>query len=196
MLSVNTELLLILGGVTLAVLMQAFVLLGIFLTMRKAVQTAKEEADEYRAKITPLIETGSKLISTGKDLVASTQTLIDNLRPQIQTAATEMANMTHDVHAQVNRLQDSVDDVVLKAHHQANRVDSMTTSFLNGVDRFGAFLNEAVHAPIRQVNGVVAAAKAVVDTLRAPAPPRPQRAVRPRPAPQTVRGDDDKDLFV
>src|SRR5438045_1009141 len=68
MLNVNTELLLILAGVTIAVLLQAGVLLGIFLTMRKAVRTAKEEADEYRAKLTPIIETGSQLMTTGKAL--------------------------------------------------------------------------------------------------------------------------------
>ena len=100
--------------------------------------------------------------------------------------------MTHEIRAQVNQLQDSVDEVALKARHQVDRVDSMTTSLLNGVDRFGMFLNEAVHVPIRQVNGVVAAAKAIMDTLRSPAPARP----RPRPAPQPMHVEDDKDLFV
>jgi methyl-accepting chemotaxis protein len=192
MLNVNTELLLILGGVTVAVLLQAGVLLGIFLTLRKAVQTAKEQADEYRAKLTPLIETGSQLITTAKDLVAATETLINNVRPQVESAVTEVANMTRDVRGQVNQLQVQVDEVALKARHQANRVDSMTTSFLNGLDRFGNFVNEAVHVPIRQVNGVVAAAKAVVDALRTPAPPR----ARPRPVAPAMRMDDDKDLFV
>jgi len=192
MLNVNTELLLILAGVTIAVLLQAGVLLGIFLTMRKAVQTAKEEADEYRAKLTPIIETGSQLMTTGKALVASAQKLIDNLRPQLESAATELATLTRDVHAQVNQLQDSVDEVAQKARHQVDRVDSMTTSVLNGLDRFGTFLNDAVHVPIRQVNGVVAAAKAIMDALRSPVSARP----RPRPAPQPMHVDDDKDLFV
>jgi hypothetical protein len=68
----------------------------------------------------------------------------------------------------------------------------MTTTFLNGVDRFGSFLNEAVHMPLRQINGVVAAAKAVVDALRAPTPQRG----RSRPVPQPMHVGDDKDLFV
>jgi hypothetical protein len=69
----------------------------------------------------------------------------------------------------------------------------MTTSFLNGVDRFGTFLNDAVHVPVRHANGVVAAVKAVVDTLRSPAAPR-----RPRPesTPRHMHVEDDKDLFV
>ncbi len=185
---INTELLLILAGVTIAVLLQAGVLLGIFLTMRKAVQTAKEEADSYRSKLSPLLETSSQLINTGKELVEATQNLVNNLRPPLEAAVSELAHMTHDIHSQVNRLQDSVDEVARKARHQADRVDNMTTSFLNGMDRFGMFLNDAVHAPIRQVNGVVAAVKAVVDTLRAPAPPR---ASRPQPASRPMRVGED-----
>ncbi len=99
--------------------------------------------------------------------------------------------MAHDFRAQANRLQESVDEVADRARQQVNRVDSMTTSMLNGVDRFGRFLNEAVQTPVRQVNGVVAAAKAVVESLRAPAPPR--RRPRPTPSPMVA---DDKDLFV
>lgn len=190
--NVNTEMLLILAAVTIAVLLQTGVLLGIFLTMRKAVQSAKEEADEMRGKLTPIIESGSQLINTGNSLVASAQALIEALKTPLQTAATELETMTREIRAQVNQLQDSVDEVALKARHQVDRVDSMTTSALNGLDRFGTFLNEAVHMPIRQVNGVVAAAKAIMDTLRSPSVARP----RPRPAPQPMHVDDDKDLFV
>lgn len=190
--TVNTELFWILVAVTAAVLLQAFVLLGILLTMRKAVQTAKEQSDEYRAKLTPILDDGGRLLSSAKDLVATTQGLLQSLKPRVETAAGELAGITTDLHAQVNRLQAAVDDVALKAYHQADRVDNMTTSFLNGVDRFGTFVNEAVHVPIRQVNGFVAAAKAVVDTLRAPAPPR----TRTRPAARAMRVEDDRDLFV
>ena len=188
----NTEVLLILAGVTIAVLLQTAVLLGIFLTMRKAVQSAKEEADEMRGKLMPIIESGSQLINTGNSLVAATHELIDGVRPRLVSAATELETMTHEIRAQVNQLQDSVDEVAQRARRQVDRVDSMTTSVLNGVDRFGTFLNEAVQVPIRQVNGVVAAAKAVMDTLRSPAPARP----RARPVSQPMHVEDDKDLFV
>jgi methyl-accepting chemotaxis protein len=189
----NTEMWLIVfvGLTCLAILIQAGVLIGILVTVRKAVQTGKEEADQYRSKLTPLIDTGSQLIHTANELVASTQNLIKNLQPHIESTVTELAGMARDLHTEANRLQTSVDEVAARARQQADRVDGMTTSFLDGVDRFGHFLNEAVRMPIRQINGVVAATRAVVETLRAPAPPR---RVRPNPAPLPV--GDDKDLFV
>ena len=190
----NTETLLIvfIGITAAAVLLQAGMLLGIFVTVRKAVKAANEQADEYRSKLTPLLDTGSQLINTAHDLVASTQKLIKNVQPQIETVVTELAGMARDIHIEAARLQASVDDVAARARYQADRVDGMTTSLLNGVDRFGHFLNDAVHMPLRQINGVVAAVKAVVDVLRAPVPSRG----RSRPTPEPMHVADDKDLFV
>jgi methyl-accepting chemotaxis protein len=196
----NTEtLLMIFIGITaVAVLLQAGVLLGIFLTVRKAVEIGKEQADEYRAKLTPIIDGlapimhgSSKLISTANDMVSSAQSLITTVRPHLEFAATELANMATEIHAEANQLQASVDEVAQKARQQVDRVDSMATSVLNGLDRFGGFLNEALHLPIRQVNGIVAAARAVMETLRATGAPRP-----PRRTSQPTNVAEDKDLFV
>jgi methyl-accepting chemotaxis protein len=190
----NTEtLLMIFIGITaLSFLVQAVVLLGILLTVRKALHTGKEEADEFRAKLKPMIDNGSQLVTNANDLIASSKTLINKIQPQIEATVAEMAKMAHDIHAQANELQASVDEVALRARQQVDRVDNMATSVLNGIDRFGTFVNEAVHMPLRQVNGFVAATKAVVDALRAPAPARP----RPRPAPRSMPIAEDKDLFV
>ncbi len=179
------------GITAIAVLLQAGVLLGIFLTVRKAVQIGKEQADEYRVKLTPIIDGSSKLIDTANELVSSTQSMVKGIRPHLESAASELANMASDIHAEANRLQVSVDEVAQKARQQVDRVDNMTTSVLNGLDRFGGFLNEAVNLPIRQVNGIFAAAKAVIETLRGGTPHRaPRRASRP------MEIVEDKDLFV
>lgn len=188
----DTEILLMvfIGITALAVLLQAFVLLGLYVTVRKAVRVGQEQADEYRSKITPVLEGSNEIIKTAKDLIGSVRSLITNLRTPLESVAAEWEGMTRDLHAQANRLQASLDESVEKARHQVDRVDGMATSMLNGLDRFGSFLNEAVHVPIRQVNGVIAAARAVVETLRAPVPPRPPRA------PQPANVTEDKDLFV
>src|SRR5947207_9214935 len=134
----NETLLMIFIGITaIAVLLQAGVLLGIYLVVRKAVQTGKDEADEYCAKLTPIIDGSGKLISTANDLVASAQSLVKAVRPHLEFAATELANMATEIHAEANQLQASVDEVALKARRQVDRVDGMATSVLNGLDRFG-----------------------------------------------------------
>lgn len=191
MANVNTELLLILIGVTVAVLLQAGVLFALYVTVSKAVKSANEQADEYRSKLTPLIDTGSQLITTANDLVASAQKLIKTVQPQVESTVTELANMARDIHAEANRIQQSVDEVAARARAHADRVDGMVVSCLDGLDHFGQFLNETVRTPFRQVNGIVAAARAVIDSLRSPAP-----RSRQRPTPPSMYVGDDKDLFV
>lgn len=190
---------LFIGITALAVLIQAIVLAGIYFTVRKAVQTSKDEADAYRAKLTPIIDTGSQMLDMARELilstktfVTSTKTFVENLQPELQSAASELSSMVRDIHSQANQLQASVDDVALKARNQVDRVDTMATSLLNNLDRFGHFVNDAVRMPIRQMNGIVAAARAIVDTLRAPAQANP----RSRPSTDPVHAAEDKDLFV
>jgi methyl-accepting chemotaxis protein len=195
--NIETLLMIFVGITSVAVLLQACVLLGIFLTVRKAVQRGQDQADDLRTKLIPVLDGMKELMESGKDvvklakgLIKSADTLIADLEPRLESAATELADMARDVHLQANRLQASVDEVAGKARRQVDRVDQMATSTLNGLERFGTLVNEAVNLPVRQLSGVIAAAKAVVGAMRAPAVSRARRA--PRPAPVT----DDKDLFV
>ena len=195
--NVETLLMIFVGITAVAVLLQACVLLGLFLTVRKAVQRGQDQADDVRAKLIPVLEGSKELMEAGKgvvkmakDLIKSADNLIADLEPRLESAATDLAIMARDVHQQANRLQASVDEVAGKARRQVDRVDQMATSTLNGLERFGSLVNEAVNVPVRQLSGVIAAAKAVVGTLRGSAPPRPRRA------PQPASVSDDKDLFV
>ncbi len=174
----------------LSVLMQALVLLGIFLTVRKAVQGGQQQADEFRSKLTPVLETSKEFMESANKVFTATKGLIDGLDPKLQSAATELAEMSREIHSQTNALQVSVAEVAENLRRQAIRVDSMTTAALNGLDRAGGFINQAIDLPVRQVSGVIAAARAVIETLRAPVPPRQRRAPQPNPA------TDEKDLFV
>lgn len=173
-----------------SVLLQACVLLGIFLAVRKAVQSGKEQAEEFQSKLTPVLETSKVFMESANGLFAATKNLIDGIDPKLRSAATDLADMTSDLQEQTTRLRASADEIAEMVHRQANRVDGMATATLNGVDRIGGLINQAIDVPARQVAGVIAAAKAVIETLRAPLPPRSRRAPQPNPA------TDDKDLFV
>jgi methyl-accepting chemotaxis protein len=195
--NIETLLMIFIVITAVAVLLQACVLLGMFLTMRKALETGKEGAEEFRAKIDPvldstkeLMQSGKELVQSGKDLMTAARGLIADIEPHLESAATELDDMTRDFHHQANRLQAAVDEVALKARLQADRVDHMATSTLNGLERFGSFVNEVVNLPVRQLSGIVAAAKAVVGVMRAPSSVRSHRPLHPAPV------ADDKDLFV
>jgi methyl-accepting chemotaxis protein len=190
--NLNSETLLIVfvAFTGLAVLMQACVLLGIFLAVRKAVQSGKEQVDGIQTKLIPVLEISKDFMESANGLFATTKKLIDGLDPKLRVAAAEMADMSQELHEQTIRLRATADEIAEKMRRQADHVDQIATSTLNGVERLGALVNQAVDLPMRQVSGVIAAAKAVIETLRAPAPPRPRRAPQPHPA------TEEKDLFV
>ena len=165
----------------LSLLLQLLVLLGILMAVRKGMKVAEEKANEFSASLRPIISTSSELLQR-------TNSIIGDLEPKLSTAAADMAEMVRIAREQTMRLQYSLEEINQRALHQAARVDGMATSVLNGLDRVGHVVNEAVSIPVRQVSGVIAAARAVVDTLRAPAPPR--RRVHETPS------SEDKDLFV
>jgi chloramphenicol 3-O-phosphotransferase len=169
------NILLILVAITgLSVLLQLAVLVAILVAVRKAVKEAEAKTEEIRSAVMPLFTT--------------TRDLIVRIEPKLDAAATDLAEMTHALHVQATGIQASAEEVMGRVKQQAARVDGMTTAVLDRVDRVGGFLNGAINVSIRQISGVVAAAKAIVDTLRDPSPPR-----RPTPGPSAM---EDKNLFV
>jgi hypothetical protein len=64
----------------------------------------------------------------------------------------------------------------------------MVTTVLDKADQAGAVVNDTVAKPLRQLNGILAGVKAVVETLRAPEPPRAK--------PPVDRTHGDSGMFV
>ena len=98
------------------------------------------------------------------------------LEPKLDAAAGDLAEMTKIAREETRKMQVSADEISERIRRQAERVDHMTTTTLDSVDRVGNFVNQAVNVPMRQIAGVLAAAKAVVDTLRSPTPQRPRNS--------------------
>jgi uncharacterized sporulation protein YeaH/YhbH (DUF444 family) len=92
------------------------------------------------------------------------------LEPKLESAATDVAEMAHIANTEAKKLQESADEIAERIRRQAARVDGMATDLLNGIDRAGQLVSQAVTVPLRQISGIVAAGKAIIDTFRAPAP--------------------------
>lgn len=159
----STEMILtiLVAVIAVAGLIQLIVFIAIFVAIKKGMTAAGEYANEFRSDIVPVLEHSKKLIST-------TRELITRLEPKLEAAATDVAELAHIASAEARKMQESADEIAERVRRQAARVDGMATDALNTVDRVGTFVNQAVSVPLRQVSGVVAAGKAIYDTLRAP----------------------------
>lgn len=154
---------LILAAVTAAaVVMQAIVLLGIMLGVRKASSTMLQKVEELRAAVLPLIH--------------DARGILDRVGPTVEVAATDVAEVARRLRAQAAEVEVSTAEIMERVRNQTVRVDAMLTGLLNGVDKASEYLVETVNRPVRQFSGILASVKAIVESLRSPA--RPPREIR------------------
>jgi hypothetical protein len=170
----NLWLMIFVGCTGAAVLMQAFVLLGMLLTARKALKFMREQSEELRTNVLPLIK--------------DTKDLLTRVGPKIESVATDVAVLASRVREQSAKVEASAGAMIERVHRQSTRVDMMLTSALDTVDRAGALVGEVLSVPLRQLSGFAAFARAAIGTLRSGPPPQGE----PRP----THAAADKDLFV
>jgi methyl-accepting chemotaxis protein len=166
---IDTILIVMVAIYGLSVLLNVCVLLGLWIGANKAAKAAKVYAEELHAKLDPVLHSTHELVGITKDL-------INKLEPKLEAAAGDLADITRAAREETARIKESTSEITDRIRRQAERVESMANDALNSVDRVGHFINNTVSAPVKQVTGVVAAARAILETLRKPSPPR-----RPRP---------------
>jgi hypothetical protein len=161
----NTETILIVfvAFTGVAVLLQACVLFAIFISLRKTAQSAAQTAEDLKATVLPMVH--------------STRELVERISPQIITVSADLAELTASLKKETRGVSFSAAEIMQRVSRQTERLDDMLTNGLNAVDRAGAVVEATVAAPVRQVNGVLAAIKAVIETYRSDVPRR-----RPEPS--------------
>jgi len=162
----------------LAILMQTIILLAIFVTVRKAARSIREEAEDLRSSVMPAIYNARDLITSFRDLLAQ-------VTPNIESAANDLSSITGGLRRQSEDLQVSALEILDRVRRQSSRLDDMFTALLDSIDRAGGFVAEMVSAPVRQISGALAAIKAVIESLGRPE----TQSQPPSPAP-------DNDTFV
>lgn len=157
-----------------AVLLQVIVLTAAGLAAMKTMKAAREIGDEMRP-----------LMHQAKDLMQSAGQIMKRIEPKLDSAATDLAEIARTAREETERISASAEEINERIRRQAERMDGLTTSALNGVEHAGHLLNVAVGTPARQVSGVVAAARAVMSVLLSPRSSRQGTSAAHEPAPET-----------
>lgn len=170
----NDTLLLAFVGVTaLAFILQTILLIAIFAAIRKAAKEIKEEAEDLRSAMMPIIYNARDLFT--------------RISPKVESAVDDLAALTGGLRTQTAEMQTAAIEILNKLRGQMSRLDLMFTAVLDGVDRAGGFVAEVVSRPVRQMSSIMASIKAIIDSLRTPVPPSGARQTRPAP---------DRNIFV
>lgn len=117
-------------------------------------------------------------------ILDKTTTVIDELAPKVRTITTNVEEVTYTVREQCTELSATladlnrtVRDANARTRAQVSRVDGLVSDALTTTEHVSKTVQEGIKTPVRHIAGVVAGAKAAVETLmaRSPFPLRKQR---------------------
>jgi hypothetical protein len=160
--NIGTILIAMVGIAGFAVLLQAIVLLGILIALRKTANIVESKADELRTSVIPVLEHSRQLLQTMHDLIT-------RVEPRIDAAATDLAHISHLARTQAARFESTANDIHERVHRQTERIDGMATNVLDKVDYATRKVSDAVRGPARRISGAIAAVSAFFETLGKPA---------------------------
>jgi phage-related protein len=163
----------IVAVVALALLLQAIVLLAIFFTIRKAARVLREDFEDLRSSVMPIVD--------------NTRELFVRVAPKVEETAEDLAAMAHGLRAQTADVQAAGAEILERLRRQSSRLDGMMSTLLDAIDHAGTFMTDAVAKPMRQLSSLLASARAVVESLR---------SADPAPHAPPARNPGDSDMFV
>jgi len=151
------------GLIAVALLLQAlgFVIAGIF--GAKLLHRVDGIAREVHQRTGPMIDKTSQLIT---DLGPRVQSLTENAE-QISYAVRAKIDEVGETVSQFNRTAMEANG---RARTQMSRADGIVTDALTATEEIAHTIEDSIRAPVRQIVGMLAGFKAMIDTLIARSP--------------------------
>jgi len=124
-----------------AVLLQALVLLAMYLAMRKSGERMQVLADDVKNKVMPT--------------VAEAQQLLALLRPKVEVIVENLEETTTIMRAEIKRVDAAVNDAVDRARLQVIRADELMSRTLDRVEQTSEMVHKTVVSPVRHLSGLM-----------------------------------------
>ena len=137
---------------SLGVLLQAFVLLAMFLAVRRLANRVHSITDQLEPHLVPT--------------VATARNLIEDVSPKLKVATTNIVEASHTLRRQADHVTATLDDLLSKTTVQANRVDEIVTASIDSASHATHAVQHAFSVPVRQASALFAGLKAGFEVLR------------------------------
>jgi hypothetical protein len=125
----------------LAVMLQAGILVAMYLAMRKSSARMEAIATEVKTKVLPTVE--------------QAQAILTEIRPKLQVIADNLQESTTTLRSQVQRVDATVNDTVDRARLQIIRADELLSRTLDRVEQTSDMVHKTVISPVRQLSGLM-----------------------------------------
>jgi hypothetical protein len=125
----------------IAVMIQAGILLALFVVVRKTSGRVEKIASEVSTKALPMIET--------------TQALLVDVKPRVTDIVANAEQSARIARTQMERLDATVSDIVDRTRLQVIRADELVSRTMDRVEETTDIVHRTVVSPIRQLSGLV-----------------------------------------
>jgi hypothetical protein len=125
----------------IAVMLQAGILLAMYLAMRKSSERLGSLASEVQTKVLPFIEQAQEIMTV--------------TRPKIEVITDNLQETSTLVRSQIERVDATVNDVVDRTRLQVIRADELFTRTLDRVEQTTDIVQRTVVSPVRQLSGLM-----------------------------------------
>jgi hypothetical protein len=136
---------------TVAVVVQAGILVALYRAVRKSTAKMEALATEVTSKTLPTVET--------------VQSLLVELRPKIETIGVNAAESSNLVRNQLARIDATLTDALDRTRLQVIRADELLNRTMDKVEETSEVVHKTVISPLRQVNGLMAAISTGVEVF-------------------------------
>jgi uncharacterized protein YoxC len=161
--------LLLIALTAICILFQTVLLSATFFSVRKGIKSLTEKVEDLRSSAMPVID--------------HTRGFLERVTPKAEETAKNLAEMSRALKKNVTeisetlkentaKVSDSATEIAQRVNAQSTRIDSMVTGALDMLDNAADFVAQTVNKPVRQLSGLLAGVKAIVEVLGAPQPPR------------------------
>lgn len=147
----STLLMVFVGLVALAMLIQAVALIIMAVVASKATKRGLAIAEEVRAKAMPLIQDSHKMLG--------------ELTPKIKVITENVLETSHMVRGKAQDFDVTATEINARTRAQVARVDNIVTGVLTSTAEITGTIQRGIKVPLREFSGVVNGLKAGLDVL-------------------------------
>ena len=137
-----------------AVVLQMFILFGMFIAIRKLAARIEGLADKaedttavVQTRVLPLLENAK---SVGEDI----KSLVATSRPKVETIVGDLSEISTTAKSSAQRLQVTLDDAIDRTRLQIIRGDELLTRTMNNLEETSQKVQQSVMSPVRQASGL------------------------------------------
>jgi hypothetical protein len=124
-----------------AVVIQAGILVAMYLAVRQTTARTEALANEVRSKVLPTVE--------------MVHSMVEDLRPKVEGIVNNFNESSVMARNQMARLDATMSDLLDRARLQVIRADELVGHALDRVEETGDLVNKTVVSPVRQVSGLL-----------------------------------------